>query len=237
MSNENYLFRKRRLLRNFDISISRVKPSLLGWLGEVRTGRLFYQARQEYEVLIPRIPYIGRNNPLLMFLLPATRYLAVYRALQEQGFGVEEAGRLSFLIGTEEIRALPNITRRFISYLWFTPWFRARIKRRAVKSHQRRYPGDYVLNYVAGDGCEFDYGVDYLECASCKFLEAENASELTPYVCAVDKTASELLGWGLQRTMTLAEGSHRCDFRFKKGRETQVVTPLSLERPIREVSI
>ena len=53
--------------------------------------------------------------------------------------------------------------------------------------------------------------------------------ELAPYVCAVDKVASEMLGWGLSRTMTLAEGCERCDFRFKKGGMTYVAMHQSLK--------
>jgi len=47
-----------------------------------------------------------------------------------------------------------------------------------------------------------------------------------------DILSSELLGWGLKRTMTLAEGAERCDFRFKKGGETRVAVPEPLERCI-----
>jgi hypothetical protein len=55
--------------------------------------------------------------------------------------------------------------------------------------------------------------------------------ELAPHVCAVDKVTSELLGWGLTRTMTLAEGFAKCDFRFKKGGETSVATRAELKLP------
>lgn len=228
MIQENYLYRKNRLLRDFDRSLSRVSQSLVSRLGEEQARRLIQDSRQEYEALIPRIPFIGRNNPLLIFLLPTSRYLGVYRALQRQGLTVEDAGQLAFEIGSAELKAIPSVARRFIGYLWFSPWFKERIRKRATDTQLRRYPGNYVLTYVEGDGREFDYGVDYLECASCKLLEAEDALELAPYVCAVDKIASELLGWGLARTMTLAEGSHKCDFRFKKGGETRVVVPQSL---------
>ena len=97
-----------------------------------------------------------------------------------------------------------------------------------LSSLEREYPGGYVLAYVEGDGQDFDYGIDYIECASCTFLSAQGAPELAPYVCAVDKVASEMLGWGLRRTMTLAQGDERCDFRFKKGAETSVMMPESL---------
>lgn len=95
-------------------------------------------------------------------------------------------------------------------------------------SQERKYAGGYVLAYVEGDGQDFDYGIDYIECASCKFLNDQGATELGPYVCAVDRVASEMLGWGLRRTMTLAEGGERCDFRFKKGGKTCVTIPQSL---------
>lgn len=229
MNPENYSFHKKRLLRDFDRALACVNQLLRNRLGEPSADRLLRDARLEYVNLIPQIPFIGRNNPLLVFFWPTTRYLAVYRALQKQGFGIAEAGQLTYLIGTEEIRTLPALTRRVIRHLWFSPWLRARLKKRSRTSHQRHYPGDYVLNYVADDGQAFDFGVDYLECASCKFLAAEEALELAPYVCAIDKPASELLGWGLQRTMTLAEGAPKCDFRFKKGGETRVPIPDTLQ--------
>jgi hypothetical protein len=49
-------------------------------------------------------------------------------------------------------------------------------------------------------------------------------------MCAIDKTVSEMMGWGLSRTMTLAEGFEKCDFRFKKGGKTQVALPESIKQ-------
>jgi hypothetical protein len=228
MNRENYVFRKKRLLRSYDRSISRVQPLLSSQLGRDQSIRLIQESRQEYEHLIPRIPFIGRSNPLLGFFLPATRYLAVHRVLKRQGLAIEEIGQLIFVMGAEEVKAIPPAVRRIIGNLWFSQLFKQRIKRRAILSHQRRYRGDFVLDYVNDDGKGFDFGVDYIECASCKFLQAEDALELAPYVCAVDLPASHLLGWGLTRTMTLAEGSQMCDFRFRKGGRTCVSVPQSL---------
>ena len=229
MTQKNYLSRKNQLMRTFDKLLACVKPRVITWLGEEQASRFMRESRQEYEALIPRIPYIGNNNISLSFFFPSSRYLAVYRALQRQGRTIEDAGRLVFMIGTEEARTIPPIARRFMEYLWFSPLMAELIKKREVRSQQRRYPGDFVLNYVEGDGREFDYGVDYIECANCKFLRAENAFELAPYACATDKPISELMGWGLTRTMTIAEGSPKCDFRFKKGGKTRLVIPQSLQ--------
>jgi hypothetical protein len=229
MSHENYLYRKNQLMKTFDKLLARVKPSVVSWLGEEQASRFMREARQEYEALIPRIPYIGDSSLLLTFFFPVTRYLAVYRALQRQGRTVEEAGRLIFLIATEETKAIPYVVRQLMEVLWFSRWLRRLAKQRAIKSQQRLYPGSFVLTYVEGDGQEFDYGVDYTECANCKFLQAEKAFEIAPYVCATDKPISELMGWGLTRAVTIADGSPTCKFRFKKGGKTRVVVPKSLQ--------
>jgi hypothetical protein len=94
------------------------------------------------------------------------------------------------------------------------------------------YPDDYVYNFIPGDGKTFDYGVDYIECASCKFLAKHGAPELAPYLCPVDILYSKALGWGLTRTMTLAEGADKCDFRFKQGRPTNVAVPAAMRSVI-----
>jgi hypothetical protein len=209
-----------------------VKPSVSSWLGEQQAEQFMSESRQEYESLISRIPFIGNSFVTLTFYMPVTHYLAVYRALQKQGRTVEEAGRLIFRMGAEGALTIPPLGRRIMEVLWFSRWLRKLIKNRAIKSQRRIYPADFVMNYVEGDGQEFDYGVDYIECANCKFLRAENAFEIAPYVCATDKPISELMGWGLYRSTTIADGSPICKFRFKKGGKTQVVIPQSLLTPL-----
>jgi hypothetical protein len=159
MAQNNYLTRKKQLMRTFDKLLARVEPAVIAWLGEEQANRFMQEARQEYEELIPRIPFIGNNPLLLSFFFPTSRYLAVYRALQRQGRTVEEAGRLVYLMGAEEARAIPYLARRVLEYLWFSRLFRQLLKRRATKSQRRRYPGDFVMNYVEGDEREFDYGL------------------------------------------------------------------------------
>lgn len=46
----------------------------------------------------------------------------------------------------------------------------------------------------------------------------------------MDEIYSEALGWGLMRTMTLADGHEKCDFRFKRGGVRRVAIPQSLRR-------
>jgi len=224
MPEASYASQKPRLLKDFDRMAARVKRVLISRYGEEPAKALIGESRREYETLIPQIPYIGAKSPMLIFLLPTTRYLAIYWALQKRGATVEDGGRLIYEMCEAEAKAIPGPVRRLMGYLWFSPLFLRRVRKRAAESQQRQHPGGYVFTFVEGDGRDFDWGIDYTECSSCKLLKAQDAMELAPYVCAVDKVTSELLGWGLTRTMTLAEGFEKCDFRFKKGGETSVAT-------------
>jgi len=224
MPEASYASQKSRLLKDFDRMVARVKRVLISRYGEEQAQALIRQSRQEYEALIPQIPYIGDKSPMLIFLLPTSRYLAVYRALQKRGATVEDGGRLIYEMYEAEAKAIPGPVRRLMGYLWFSPLFLRRVRKRAAESQKRQYPGGYVFTYVEGDGRDFDWGIDYTECSSCKLLKAQDAMELAPCICAIDKVTSELLGWGLTRTMTLAEGFEMCDFRFKKGGQTRVET-------------
>lgn len=43
---------------------------------------------------------------------------------------------------------------------------------------------------------------------------------MTPYHCLTDYALFGTLGIELKRTMTLAQGGEKCDFRFKKGKSS-----------------
>lgn len=89
---------------------------------------------------------------MLIFLLPASRYLAIYRTFLEHGKTVEETGRLVYEIGEAEFKAIPGWMRRVIENLWFSRWFAKRLQKRAISSQKRKYPGGYVFAYVEGAG-------------------------------------------------------------------------------------
>ncbi|MHB8138075.1 MAG: L-2-amino-thiazoline-4-carboxylic acid hydrolase [Smithellaceae bacterium] len=229
MKEDNYIYRKKQLLKGFDRSVARSKPVLITRYGDEQANSLISECRREYEALIPQIPFIGHKSPFLIFLIPTSRYLAVYRVLQRKGLTIEEACQVIYLMNEAEWKAVPMILGRIISYLWFSPLFIWRIKRRAKESQKREHAGGYVLTFIEGNDQTFDWGLDYTECAGCKFLSQQGVPELTPLMCSFDKTASETLGWGLTRTTTIADGYERCDFRFKKGGKTKINISPSIE--------
>jgi hypothetical protein len=229
MTADNYNSRKQQLLKSFDRSIARSRRVLVNRYGNEQADLLISESRREYETIIPQIPFIGRRSPFLIFLLPTSRYLALYKVLRRKGLSFEEAGRIIYQMNESEFLSIPILFRRVLGYLWFFPLFIWRLRKRARETQERKYPDGYVLTFIEGDGRAFDYGFDYTECAGFKFLHRQGAPELAPIMCAFDKTASETLGWGLTRTMTIADGYEKCDFRFKKGGRTNIIISPSVK--------
>ncbi len=213
----------------FDRLVSGVKPLLLDRFGEEEIFRLTDEIRREYEQIIPRLPDIGGKQPFQQFNIGTGWALAMYRVLTREGWLVEKIGQLVFDVTAAYLDTFHGFVHRFLRWFSFTPAYRLGLRYYSWLSHKRKYPLDYVFDYLPGDGVAFDYGVDYQECVSCKFLARENALEIAPYLCTADILYSERWGWGLIRTRTLATGDAVCDFRFKKGGETRVKVDVPLE--------
>ncbi len=224
-----YTSRKPRLLKEFDLVVRHSRRVLVEYFGDESVDTLVAETRREFEHLIPQLPYIGGKQPFTEFIVFTGMLLAVYRVNKARGKTAEETGRLVYEIGREFLRSYPPILLRMFGGMNFSRFYLNRARKRAIESHKRLYPDDYVYNFVEGDGKTFDYGIDYLECASCKFLTKHGASELAPYLCPVDILYSEALGWGLTHITTLAEGAAKCDFRFKKGGRTNVAVPFEMQ--------
>ena len=230
MSDNFYTSQRARLLKEFDQVVRRIREIFVSRYGEELTDTMIGGVRHEYETLIPELPYVGGKQPFTRFIISSGWFLAMYRVLRSQGGTVEEAGELVYESSKAFLRAYPGFLRRLFGHTIFSRRRLRRLRKHAAESQERQYPGDYVYTFVEGDGEEFDFGVDYTECAVCKFLSEQGAPELAPYICSADEIYSEALGWGLMRTMTLADGHEKCDFRFKRGGKTRVVLPESLKR-------
>lgn len=230
MSNPSnyYIAHKKRFLWEFDL-VARSAHSVVEEYFDEDTGALIAEARREFETLIPQFPYIGGKQPHTEFIVFTGMLLAVYRVNTMYGKAVEQTGEMVFEMGRAFLNSFPTFLLRLFMPLNFSDRAMDRMRKGAIETQKRKYPEGYVIEFVEGDGKNFDYGADYLECASCKFLTKHGVPELAPYLCPVDIHYSRALGWGLTRTMTLAEGADRCDFRFKKGGPTNVAVPAVLQ--------
>ena len=85
------------------------------------------------------------------------------------------------------------------------------------KKLSMRYPENFIMKYVEGDGKEFNYGYDIHKCTIVDFGKSQDAEEILPYICMIDWYKAYYSKSGLIRSKTLSEGCEYCDYRFKKG--------------------
>jgi hypothetical protein len=215
-----YTSRKPKLMKDFRSWRRHLEKVMTPRFGVAECAQVLEEAGQAFEALIPEMPYIGgEDNFLTGNLTGPTISLALYRALHPRGIAAEAVGEIAYQAFVSRLQSMSRLQLRLWGWLAFTGISRRAMRAQAGASQERRYPGDFVYTFAEGDGVSFDYGLDFTECAVLKFFQAQGAPELVPYLCPADFPYSRATGTGLVRTMTLAEGAAKCDFRYKRGRE------------------
>ncbi len=217
-----YTLQETRLLKDFDRVVKQARGEITSRYGAENAERMIRFAREEYRRILPSMPYVGGKQPLTQFVITTGWCLALHRALVGYAASAHESGLLFYVLSRQYIKQAPGILRRYLGASMFSQRYQRKLRERAMESQLHPLPRGYIFSYVEGDGVNFDFGVDYHRCATLNFLREQGAEEIAPYLCALDQFSSELLGWGLTRTSTLAEGGAVCDFRFKQGGPTRI---------------
>ena len=219
-----YLQNKPRIMREVKVATPHFRKLFVKAYGKDAGEATANEAMRRFEVLLPDIPYIGGDaNHLTKNLYMTAAMLAMYRSLRARGESVEGAARLIYLGTSSFYSGFP--LRLLLRWRGRQQFSRRRIDQRrrdAAVSQKRRYPDDWVFSIVEGDGQTFQWGMDYTECGIVKYLNRQGAPELAPYLCWIDYPVFAGMRVKLVRTETIAQGCHRCDFRFSRGQPVQV---------------
>jgi hypothetical protein len=155
------------------------------------------------------------------FTIGGMIYVAFYLALASRGWDAARVWELCEAATKTHFARMSGFEKKLASDGMFG-WPMRALSRWVAKRSQRAPVGGWVMRFVEGEPGAFDFGVDYERCAIREMAVANGAAELAPYICLADIAGSEAFGWGLERKETLAQGGQRCDFRFRRGGETQV---------------
>ncbi len=223
--NNNYISPKPKLLKSFDKTASLARDTVVSRYGQDFADALYVEARQEFEALIPQMPYIDKKAAMLRtFLFITTQELAVYKVMKRHGKTAGEAWEICHDALRSRLNKVPKFRRWLAEKIYFSNFVRKRMQKITAQTQEQPLAG-FVMEFVAGDGENFDYGVNYLECTMHKFVCQQGAAEFAPYVCLSDIPLGDTFGWGVIRSETLADGCQRCNFRFKKGGKTRISSP------------
>lgn len=221
IANDYYLKQRNQLEKRFTGFLVAVKTIMQKQYDNEFVNQALKNMHEEFSNLIPQIPYIGgdENKELTEALISSVQFLPIYKVLKKSGIATPVIGKIaidSFQLQIDKIPFWRKWQMRFTWRLMFTKFVKNKMSEAAEKSLNRKYPANFVYNFVKGDNKNFAFGWDFLECAVCKFFHAQNADEFTPYVCQTDFIIAKMTKVNLTRTQTLAESGCKCDFRYKK---------------------
>ena len=219
-----YIKRKAKLMKNFDIYTNDVRKLLAGKFDDDKIDKIHKQMKEEFENLIPKIPYIGgAKNRFTESLIVSISNLAIFWILEKEGFSYREIGEFFYKVVDAGIRVDKENREKNgkdpAQYPFETEYINLQ-KSFAEYSQKRTFPYDFVSNFVEGDGVSFEYGFNISECGTYKMFKELGAEKYIPFLCMVIMRESNIFGYGLFRTQTLAIGAPTCDYRYTKKLKT-----------------
>jgi hypothetical protein len=210
------------LLKGFDKMAKRATKPLIKNYSEEFCRVIIGETRNTFEQIIPEIPYIGgKRNQFTPVMIINGWIISFYKAMKGHGKAVEEVIKICCEVADDYMQSLPR------SLLWVTEKFafgrlvKWRMKKQARQSQKCKYPNDFAYRYVEGDGNDFDWALEFSECAVNKFYDLQGVEELKPYCNFFDVTYSKYLNMGIDANMTIGIGCQTCKLKYKKGRETK----------------
>lgn len=234
VNTDYYVKQKPKLMEQFDKFLRITKDILVKKYSESKANELINLMRDEYELLIPEIPYIGgRKNIYTNILIDCMAYLPIIRILENEGFTYREIGEFTY----EFWETANKIRKRKLEKQglnpadqYFNKAFVDYMKSSAEKSQKKQYPYDFVWEFVEGDGKKFDYGYNYSECGIHKIFKKLGAEKYVPFICLADFATANVYEFGFTRTQTLGNGAPICDHRYlKNGTTTKGWPPDNVE--------
>jgi len=228
-----YTAKKVKLLKQFDKVFNRVRKSLAKEHGEDFAETIVQESRKVFESLLPQLPYVGgRDNPGTMIIIVNGWVISFFKVMKLHGKSVEDVVRTCCEVTDSYFRPVLGFVWRFLGRLAFGRLFLRMVKRHASKSQERRYTEDWVFRIVEGESENCDWGFEFTECAVHKLYDAHGLDEMKPYCNLVDLTYSRHMNMGLDASATIGLGYDKCRLLYKRGRKTNIPTPLQGILPI-----
>jgi len=214
-----YLKHRDTLIDDFEETNQGAYAYLKARFSEGKAEQITKKASAQFRNIVLTLPDVGgKQNDDTQYLIIGAWYLAYYRPMKELNMNAEDVGRMIYELNRIDLKHMPQRHALQQGNEKFSLETETKMKAWTESTQLREYPGNWVAEFVKGNGDDFDFGYNYTECALCKFYHSQGTPELAPFVCLNDFIRSRRLNTGLHRTKTLGQGDDICNFRYKHGR-------------------
>lgn len=187
-----------------------------------RAARLVEEIEEHFAIIRPDVAFSTvSSNPIDRRLEMCAYFLAFIKTLDEEGRSFEEIREICLEVVTAYVQPRNRIHQwmkrlpALILPTWpgkvMVRWLKRKLGR---KGHEDGFVAMIITD--PGETYGFGYGFDIVECGICKLFKKHDYARYASILCEVDEVTSALAGLKLIRTGTIANGAHKCDFRFEK---------------------
>ncbi len=135
MNESYYNSQKAKLMKDFERTGYWFRPYLTERYGQIFADTIIHDARNEYESLIPQIPYIGGSKVhMTSDLLESVVQLAYLRILKAHGKTAEESREILYRGMMKRLAQYPKFLLRILGWLTFTKLYLRNLQRQARES-------------------------------------------------------------------------------------------------------
>ena len=179
-------------------------------IGVEDSRTLMKKAKIKYYEILKDIPEYGENDVLLINLIGAAMYAAVYISL-------EKKPTIDQLSEYYEIAMNSNIVMKIFlkSSNYYSKKYQDSLKKSSEKSQKSSNPYTWRFKIIQGDTLE-NFDVIFDKCGIWHMMNQLGILEATPALCRYDYGMAKLTNTVFTREQTLAGGGTMCDCHYQK---------------------
>lgn len=224
-----YVKKEHKLLKDFNSRLVLAKSLLEERFKDENPAKFITQMNAEFVRYLPKIPYLGGfKNPFTQILVRCVSELAIFRILEQNGLSFLEIGEFHYKFNLAHHKkrreALKKANKDSSQYPFESAY--VDYQRQLTKETQERiYPDNWVMDFIDGNGKDFEWGWDIYQCGVQQTYKILDAEKYLPMICLGDFYEAEGLGFGFSRTETLGFGGKKCTHRFVKNAKAPKAWP------------
>lgn len=216
-----YLLNKKKIMKEFNSLVKAAKEVVSPIYENSIVENIVQQAQIELENILSRLPYVGGDKaPFTSLMIQSAETIAFYKACNSINLSEREMGKIIYEIAETSAQSISSIKKWLYRKAIFSKRMKNYWRKWLLESQTHMYPENWVGVFVEGDGNNYDYGINFIECGWLKLVKEEGAEEIAPYACLCDYARMRAVEVGFKRTKTIAAGADMCDFRFIKEYQT-----------------
>lgn len=221
MSVDENFYQKRResYLKYFSMFYNAARLVLSSRFTPSVIEQLEQQSRKTFDQQLSQLPYIGKEGSHTNALVLCATLFSIGKPLESKQLSMRDIAKTLYDTALTCYQQIPPDVMEEKKKGFFHGYLETE-RNKDPNNQTKKYPFEFVTEYVPGKPGEFDCGLNYHECALAKYLKSIHEEQYLPLICLSDYALFKVMNVRFFREMSIAQGDPMCTFRWIKTGET-----------------